>query len=547
MKTLFVLAALLAAVPAAAAHAGTCESLVGVKLDHAQVTSARTVAAGSYVRPDRGPEAAYADVPSFCLVQGVATPVANSHIGFEVWLPEPKSWTRRMMTVGNGAYQSWLYYPQLADRVRAGDVGVATDTGHTGGPDDLSFGSHNIEAIRDWGGGRSVHEATVAAKAVLKAYYGEPQRYAYFAGSSTGGHEALNAAERYPDDFDGIIAGAPGNYRSHLNLEFLWEFQHNHPKGDNLHQIVPNEKLRFINKAIVAACDGLDGVKDGVISNPDACHFDLDTLKCAGAEQADCLTPEQIATLRAIYQGPRDARTGKQLYPGFPFGSEGVVVKDTQKFPGWSEFWSDNADPTKPTRTDFFRDWVFHDPNWNWWSFNWGSDVDTVDQVMGTVIDATNPDLSRFRAHGGKLIMFIGWSDPVGSANEATAYYESVVAHDKGKTRADKLADTQSFARYYMVPGMGHTAGGPGATNMSTATRESTPPVEDAQHDMGLALYDWVEKGTPPGPLIATHYSEGSGPTGKVAFQRPICVYPQLPHYVGGDQNAAASFTCAAP
>jgi len=546
MKRLFLLFALLGALPVAAAETRTCESLKDVTLAHARVTTARVIPSGSYVRPGHGPETEYASVPSFCLVQGLSTPVEKSHIGFEVWLPGADSWTRRMMTVGNGAYESTLYYAQLAARVRAGDVGVATDTGHTGGADDLSFGADNVEAIKDWGGGRSVHEATVAAKAVINAYYGEPQRFAYFAGSSTGGHEALNAAQRYPDDFDGIIAGAPGNYRSHLNLEFLWEFQHNHPRGDNLHQIVSNDKLLFVNKMVVKACDAIDGVKDDVISNPPDCHFDLDTLRCTGDERPGCLTADQIATLRAIYQGPRDARTGKQLYPGFPYGSEGVMMKDTQKFPGWSAFWADNNDPTKPARADFFRLWVFHDPNWNWWSFNWGSDVDTVHRVMGPVIDATDPDLSRFRAHGGKLIMFIGWSDPVGSANEATEYYESVVARGKGKSYGEKLADTQSFARYYMVPGMGHTAGGPGATNMSTATRDSAPPVEDAQHDMTLALFDWVEKGQAPDTLIGTHYSQGSGPSGKVAFERPICVYPKTPHYVGGEQDKATSFTCGA-
>jgi feruloyl esterase len=544
MKCLFAMLAMLVVLPTAGAEAQTCEGLKDLALAHAHITSAHTVAPGSYVRPGHSPEAEYANLASFCLVQGFSTPVEKSHIGFEVWLPAAEKWTRRMMTVGNGAYESTLYYAQLAARIRAGDVGVATDTGHIGGADDLSFGANHVEAIRDWGGGRSVHEATVAAKAILKAYYGKPQRFAYFAGSSTGGHEALNAAQRYPEDFDGIIAGAPGNYRTHLNLEFLWEFQHNHPKGDNFHQIVPNDKLLFVNKRIVSACDALDGVKDGVISNPPDCHFNLDTLKCSAGDKPNCLTTEQIATLRAIYQGPRDARTGKQLYPGFPFGSEGVMMADTQKYPGWSAFWADKNDPTKPSRADFFRLWVFHDPNWNWWNFNWGSDVDTVDRVMGPVIDATNPDLSRFRAHGGKLIMFIGWSDPVGSANEATEYYESVVARGKGKNHAARLADTQTFARYYMVPGMGHTAGGPGASYMSTATRDSEPPVEDAQHDMTLALFDWVEKGKAPDALIGTHFSQGSGPSGKIAFQRPICVYPKIPRYVGGEQDKAASFAC---
>jgi feruloyl esterase len=530
---------------AGSAQATTCDGLATLSLPHAAITSAKIVEAGAFVRPGRPNDKSYGDVPAFCLVQGVSTPVPGSHIGFYVWLPAPARWSQRLHTVGNGAYGSTPYYAQLADRVRAGDVGVATDTGHTGGNDDLSFGNDNVEAIRDWGGGRAVHEATVAAKALTLAYYGKPQAHAYFSGSSTGGHEALAMAQRYPGDFDGIIAGAPGNNRSHLNMQFLWEFVHNHPRGDNQHPIVPNDKLRVLHEAVTKACDPADGVSDGVIQNPPECHFDLQSLKCAGDDKPDCLTAQQIAVVSAIYQGPRDARTGQAIFPGFPFGSEGEG--DSPKYPGWSEFWANPAHPDEPARADFFRNWVFHDPNWNWWDFNWGSDVDRVDAAIAPLINATDPNLDRFRAHGGKLIMFIGWSDPVGSANEATDYYESLVARAKGKSRAAKLADTAKFARYYMIPGMGHTAGGPGATNVSSATRESAPPVSDARHDMALALYDWVEKGRAPGPLIATHYSQGSGPSGTVAFQRPLCVYPAVARYQGGDTNAAASFRCIRP
>jgi feruloyl esterase len=444
--------------------------------------------------------------------------------------------------VGNGAYGSNIYWAQLVTRILANDVAVATDTGHNGG--ELTFGRDHPSAIVDWGGGRAVHESVAAAKAIILAYYGKPQKFSYFSGSSTGGHQALMAAQRDPDDFDGIIAGAPGNNRTHLNLEFLWEFLHNHHPGDNAHPIIPDSKLPMVNAAVTKACDGIDGVVDGVINDPPACHFDLQSLKCAGAEQPDCLTAEQIATMTAIYQGPRDSRTGAQLFPGFPLGSEGIV-SGSASHPGWSDFWAEPEKPDEPQRADFFRYWVFHDPNWNWWNFNWGSDVDTVNRVMGPVIDAVNPDLSKFRAHGGKLIMFIGWDDPVGSAYEAVDYYKSVVARGKGAGDTAKLRDTQKFMRFYMVPGMQHTAGGPGATNFSTATRDSAPPVSDSKHDMGLALYDWVEKGVEPGALIATHYSSGTGPSGVVEFQRPICVWPQISHYRGGDENAASSFVCS--
>ena len=528
----------------AAAHAADCEGLTATAIPHVKIVSAESHPAGVFIEPDGGNEAdRYADVPAFCRVTGVSTPEPGSRIGFEVWLPQPAAWSQRLHMVGNGAYMSKLYYAQLVARVERGDVAVATDTGHSGGS--LTFGRDNPIAIEDWGN-RAVHESVVAAKQIVKAYYGRPQRWSYFSGSSTGGHEALMAAQRHPDDFDGIIAGAPGNHRTALNMQFLWEYLSNHRHGDDAHQIVPNAKLAMVRAAVVKACDAIDGVSDGVLNDPRQCHFDVGSLSCPGAETPACLTNEQVATMRAIYRGPRDARTGKQIYPGFPLGSEGMPSGDPAA-PGWSHFWANPHKPDEPQRADFFRYWVFKNPDWNWWTFDWGKDVDTVERVMAPVIDATNPDLSRFRAHGGKLIMFIGWGDPVGSAYEAIDYYDSVVQRSSAADAAAKLADTQRFARLYMVPGMGHTAGGPGATNVSNATRDSAPPVEDAQHDMALALYDWVEKGVAPNALIATHFSSGDGPTGAVQFQRPLCVYPKVARYLGGDQNSAASFRCEAP
>jgi feruloyl esterase len=517
-----VLAMTLVLPEAAVAQPGDCLRLTSLVLQSARIVSAQ-------------------EHPEFCEVNGIATPVPASRIGFTVWLPPAARWSQRLHMIGNGGYGSNLYYAQLEARIQRGDVAVATDTGHTGA--ELTFGRDNPEAVVDWGN-RAVHESVAAAKAVIRAFYSRPERHAYFSGSSTGGHQALMAAQRHPEDFDGIIAGAPGNNRTNLNLSFLWSFLHNHRPGDNTHAIVPNTKLPMVNAAIVKSCDGMDGVIDGVISDPRDCHFDLHALKCASLETDGCLTEVQIATLQTIYKGPRDARTGEQIYPGFPFGSEGIPYGDASH-PGWSNFWADPDQPSIPQRADFFRYWVFHDTTWDWWKFNWGSDVDVVTRTMGPVLNATDPDLSGFRRRGGKLILFIGWSDPVGSAFEAIHYYESVVARSAGTDAAAKLTDTQKFARLYLVPGMSHTAGGPGATHFSNATRDSAPPVEDSRHDMGLALYDWVERGIAPSELIATHFSAGSGPTGTVQFQRPLCVYPRIMRYRGGDTRSASSFYCA--
>jgi feruloyl esterase len=530
----------------AAAHAAECDDLTKLALPHAEVTSAKVIQGGVFseaVRPGQQPRL-HSGLPAFCQVQGISRPVKGSRIGFEVWLPVASSWSQRLHMVGNGAYGSNIYYAQMASRLRNGDIAVATDTGHTGG--DLSFGTDNLVAINDWGN-RAVHESVVAAKAVGVAYYGKPTLHNYFSGSSTGGHEALMVAQRHPEDFDGIIAGAPGNNRTHLNLQFLWQFQQNHAPGDNSRQIVPNEKLEVVYKAVTQACDSIDGVVDGVINDPRQCRFELQTLACKGDETPDCLTPAQIKTMAAIYQGPRDLRDGKQLYPGFPFGSEGVKDRPDTRRPGWSDFWADPGKPEQPQRVDFFRHWVFHDANWDWWSFNWGSDIDTVSKAMGPAINATDPDLSKFRARGGKLIMFMGWYDPVGAAAEAINYYDSVTALSASPTAAEKLKDTQTFARLYLIPGMAHTAGGPGATNVSTATRDSDPPVSDAKHDMAVALQDWVEKGVAPEALIGTKFKTGSGPTGTVDFQRPLCVYPQVSQYRRGDTRLATSFRCVSP
>lgn len=526
------------------AKASDCAQLTKLKLANVTITSASMAEAGTFTEPKRGtaePDS-YEAVPAFCRVAGIVRPEPGSRIGFEVWLPEATAWSERLHMAGNGGYGSNLYWAQLVARVKRGDVAVATDTGHTGGS--LTFGRDNPVAIVDWGN-RAAHASVVAAKEVVKAYYDRPQRWSYFSGSSTGGHQALMLAQRYPQDFDGIIAGAPGNNRTALNLQFLWNYLSNHRRGDDSVQIVPNSKLPMIRRAVVAACDADDGVTDGVITEPLKCGFDVGSLLCQGAETTDCLTAEQVATMRAIYRGPRNARTGEQLYPGLTLGSEGMGGDEEN--PGWADFWANPDKPTEPQRADFFRYWVFKDPNWNWWNFDWDKDVDTVQRVIAPVVNATDPDLSAFRKRGGKLIMFMGWDDPVGSSVEAINYYDGVVARGNGADDAAKLADTQSFARLYMIPGMGHTAGGPGATHVSNATRDSAPPVEDARYDMGLALYDWVEKGKAPGALVGTHFANGSGATGTVQFQRPICVYPKVARYTGGDTNLAESYRCKPP
>ena len=530
----------------AAASAKECHDLVGLRLGHATVKAAEPIDGGMLTVVDK--PTTYSGLPAFCRVQGLSSPVPGSEIGFEVWLPRESNWSRRLHMVGNGAYSSRIYYAQMAARIRAGDVAVATDTGHQGS--ELTFAVGHPQRIVDFAH-RAVHESVLAAKALTKVFYGAAPAFSYFSGCSTGGYQALMAAQRHPEDFDGIIAGDPGNNRSNLNLAFLWNYLSNHPHGDDQHQIVPNEKLLLINRAVVASCDRLDGVADGVINEPHRCLFDLQSLRCPRNDDApDCLTPAQIDAVARMYAGPKDARNGKSIYPGYTFGSEGIVAGEegeSNALPGWSAYWSNPQRPTEPDRADFFRLWVFEDPHWDWWKFNWGSDIDVINHKIATLFNATSADLSEFESHHGKLIMFMGSQDPVGAADEAINYYDAVEARAPGASRAQRRRETQAFLRLYMVPGMAHCAGGPGATHFSTATRDSEPPVSDAQHDMAIALQDWVERGAAPQALIATKFDKEHGTERRVQFQRPLCVYPQVAHYKGGPTNSAGSFACVDP
>lgn len=526
----------------AAASSELCESLARKQFNNVTITTAELNTSTRFTPVERGKTLpVMADLPSFCRVRGIARPVPGSEIGFEVWLPESR-WTNRLHMLGNASYSSNIYWEQMADRIRRGDVAVATDTGHTGGGSEMLFVVERPESLVDFSH-RAVHETVVTAKAIVAAFYSAPAKYSYFTGCSTGGYQGLSEAQRYPDDFDGIIAGAPGNNRARLNLAFMWNYAANH-RADNS-QIVPVTKLPMLTRAAIAACDKIDGVVDGVINDPRECTFDPAQIECRNGDGENCLTPEQVVTIRKIYAGPRDARTGAQIYPGLTFGSEGIQV-DAAELPGWGQFWNNPDQPDEPQRLDFFRYWVFKAPKWDWRKFDWSADIAAMDARISATFDANRTDLSRFKARRGKLLMFMGWQDPVGAAPEAINYYEGVVARSAADTPAARHTDTQSFLRLYMIPGMAHCRLGPGATFFSTQMRRSLPPVEDARHDMVRALHQWVERGTPPETLIATNFDNPDSPDRKIAFQRPICVYPQRARYKGGPQNSAASFRCEA-
>ena len=312
-------------------------------------------------------------------------------------------------------------------------------------------------------------------------------------------------------------------------MGFLWQYLANHRPGDAATAIVPASKLPLVTRAVVAACDGNDGVEDGVVDDPRACRFDPVALACKSADAADCLTREQVEAVSRMYAGAKNRRTGEQVYPGWPKGSEALtVLPDGRPGSGWHQYWG----TTEPARANFWRHWVFENPAWDWWSFDFDRDIELADQKVGRLVDQVNPDIGAFKSHGGKAIVYQGWQDPVVSALDTIAYYEEV------RERQRSQEETDRFFRLFMVPGMGHCAGGTGATNFGN--QGGLSPVVDAQHDLLSALDAWVERGVPPNRLVASRVVNGA-----TVRSRPLCPYPTQAKYTGsGSPDDAANYVC---
>jgi feruloyl esterase len=480
-------------------RAGTCDGLTSLTIPNTAVSSATAVAAGPFSAGGRG--GASRNFPAFCRVMAVARPVAGSEIHLEVWLPAAGAWNGKLLGTGNGGYSGALGYADMESALRKGYAAAGSDTGHEGG--DLKFALGHPEKIDDWGW-RAVHTMTETAKLIVRSYYGRLAVQSYFMGCSTGGQQALSEAQRFPSDYDGIVAGAAGNNRVRLNMGFLWSWLALYKdSADSL----PIGKLRLIQQAAITACDALDGVKDGLIDDPRACRFDPGSLLCEGDDNESCLTPRQVAAVRMIYDGARNPRTGERIFSGWARGSEA----------GWPGYF---VGQPEPARLDFWRYWVFDDPIWDPRTFDFDRDVAFADAKMATVT-ANDPDLTAFQKRNGKLIMYNGTADPVVPPEDGIRYYESVQQFIGG------WEQTNGFLRLFLVPGMGHCGGGPG------------PNTFDA---LG-ALDRWVSEGAAPDRIIATHSDRGA-----VDRTRPLCPYPQMARWNGsGRLSEAASYTCAAP
>ena len=511
--------------PAGASGGGAaCASLKGRAFGaDASVVESTLVPAGSLQISDTVTDP---NLPSFCRVQGVSKPSADSNIQFEVWLPDAATWNRKFLSTGEGGFAGQLNYQRngldsaMDENLRRGYATASTDTGHVSSEQWWAIG--HPERITDYLY-RAKHVTTVAAKAIIAAYYGQPPSRSYFNSCSNGGRQGLIEAQRYPEDFDGLVIGAPWNFQSHSNAGFIWDARALAAPGAR----IPEEMLPVIAKAAVAACDKNDGLADGIIADPSRCNFDPKSLTCSSGESSGCLTPPQAAALQKIYDGPKNPRTGEPIFPGFARGSEA----------GWTGM-------VRPTTAAsgllvYFSNIVYQNRDWDLQTFNFDSDMAQTDEVIGRMGNSTSTDYSAAIRRGVKIIQYHGWNDQTLQPAYSPQYYEQVVKANGG------LEKTQGFYRLFMVPGMNHCSGGIGASNFG-GVGQQIPPVRDASHDLQTALENWVERGAAPAQFIGTKYTDTQAATKTVQFTRPdLSVSDRATLQGHGDPNDASNFACA--
>ncbi|MEU6104106.1 tannase/feruloyl esterase family alpha/beta hydrolase [Streptomyces flaveolus] len=494
-----------AAADEAADSGSSCATLTKLSLPKTEITSAQPVPGGDYKAPDGR---TYRDLPAFCRVTATVAP----SLKFEVWLPAT-SWNQRLQGVGNGGFAGQISYSAMAPALTAGYATVSTDTGHSASDSANSWISDPTQ-LEMWGR-TSIHLMTVRAKEILAAHYGAGPEYSYFVGGSTGGRQGMIEAQYYPEDYDGIVSKSPGMDYSHVMMEVLWTSQR---LAENPDGVLRADDRKLLNDAVLAACAGRDGVRgDLILNDPRDCGFNPARLNCRAGETDGCLTTDQIATAERIYAPVTNPRTGQQLYPGFSRGSESA----------WHYAAEDLALTSYPQA--LFGRAVFDDPNWDWRTFDFDKDAALVEKRLAAKIDATNTDLSRLAARGGKLIMTQGWSDDYQAGALPVEYYNRVLLDKGGPDVRSALRDVQEFYRLFMVPGGGHVSGGPGPNSFDALT----------------AVRSWVEQGNAPKEMVATKYV-ADRPENEVTMTRPLCPYPQVARYDGsGPTSEASNFRCA--
>jgi feruloyl esterase len=510
---------------AAQAGASPCDGLKSLKLPNTTITAVELLPAGPLTQPapagppggpvvppapgagrgaagggGRGggaPAQPPVILPARCRVNAMLTPSADSQIEMELWMPA-QGWNGKFQFVGGGGWAGNISFPAMATALQEGYATASTDTGHKGG--NALFAIGHPEKLVDFAY-RAVHETTVQSKALINAHYGRAPRFSYWNGCSTGGRQGLMSAQRYPEDFDAIVAGAPANYQTHLHA---WDLSVAVPVVKNPASAVPAAKLTLVNSAVINACDANDGVKDGLLTNPRSCTFDVASLQCKAGDAETCLTADQVASMKRAYS-PATLANGTVVFPGKDPGSE----------TGWAAFLS----PQAPAISAGSFQIAYQDANWDPRTFDLNRDLPVVDAKVGAIVNAVDPDLRAFKARGGKIIMYHGWNDTAISAGNSIDYLTSVQKKMGGRQ--------EDFIRLFMAPGMQHCGGGPGPNQANW---------------MG-ALERWRELNQAPAK-IDTALVTGN----RVAMTRPLCPYPQVAVYNGaGSTNDAANFSCKAP
>ncbi len=487
---------------AVGAHAAIpCAGMTATALKGGAITSAQVVAAGQFAPAAGGPpeaRALYPQLPAFCKVNATLKPSADSDIRIEVWLPV-EGWNGKLVQSGNGGYSSNFSYGGMARALLAGYAATSSNTGHEGNSGSFVMG--HPEKLIDWGY-RAVHENAMAAKVIVETHYGNASKRAYFEGCSTGGRQAYGEAQRYPADFDGIVAGDPGINFTHQTAAQTWIAQRVHREPG---AAIPASKFPLIHDAALAACDAHDGVKDGVIENPLQCKFDPGALLCKSGDAPDCLTAAQLETARDMYRGAVSA-SGKQIFPGLMPGSE----------LGWGSL---GGPEPMGYALESYQFVVMKNPAWDYKTLDLDRDVAYAEKTVASLVNNNDPNLKPFFARGGKLLGYHGAADPGITPLNSIHYYESVA-----KTLGGVKAISNSY-RLFMVPGMLHCGGGDGTNTF----------------DMIAAVDNWVETNKAPQSIPASRVRDG-----KVDRTRPLCPYPQQAVYKGsGSTDDAANFMCA--
>lgn len=500
-----------------------CSALNQLKLPHMLSITAEQVSTGQ-IQPPIGK--IITGLPPFCRVRLVSKPAPESNINIEIWIPI-SGWNGRFLGTGNGGGGGKIYYPPLRAGLKRGFVTANNDLGTSPNANKMV---DSPEAWVDFGY-RATHIMTILSKTVIKAMFGVQPKYSYFWGNSTGGQQSMSEAERYPEDYNGIIAGGAAINRTHLHSYFVWNYQATHKVEGK--SALSAETISELNKAIIASCAGKDGgaPTDDFLTDPRICKFNPSSMPlCDSSHATGCLTAPELAALKMIYAGPTNPKTGERIYAPMPFGSEsyklGIAFQE---------------DKAKANTLMYPFLWAFG-AGFNPLTFDFDKDETTLDTKLASILNANNPDLTAFQKRGGKLIMFTGTADPIVPFPDELNYYERVVdferQHPQPGAASDPLVATQSFFRYYIVPGMGHGGGGPGLNNFGQL-------IEPKDDDLLHALEQWVELHSAPDELLAIGWNDAT-PSKGVRLRRNICPYPELPTYVSGDPSKEGNFRCVA-